>query len=148
MPDPGSAHAVFDGWRRWRIAGDGGFVGLIGDVYCYPPTAADPQLRVGIATLPQHANRIGNLHGGFLMAFVDVALFAVLSGGDPEAAPAVTVHCATDFLAIGQVGPPLEAAGRVVHETGRLAFLEGMLWQHDKPIVRWNGIMRRIRLAP
>lgn len=136
----------FAGWQHWRIAHDGGFAGLLGDIFCLPPGQPGGDVRVAIVPTPRHANKLGNLHGGFVMAFVDVALFAVLSGGDAAGSPAVTVQCTTDFLAAGQVGVPLEARGRVVRGSGRLAFVEGMLWQQNMAVARWNGIMRRIRV--
>ena len=132
------------GWRRWH-ARPIAFADLLGTVAWMPPGEGHGA-RVGVETGPQHANLMGKLHGGFLLAFLDFAMIGVMRGAVGTGQPMVTVQASMDFLEPGEVGVVLEADGRVVKETGRLVFVEGMLRQGDRGIARFNGIMRKVRL--
>ena len=132
------------GWHRWH-ARPIAFADLLGGVVWKPPTQGHGA-RVAVETGPQHGNLMGKLHGGFLLAFLDFAMIGVMRGAVGVGNPMVTVQASMDFLEPGEIGQVLEADGRVVKETGRLVFVEGMLRQEDRAIARFNGILRKVRL--
>ena len=62
-----------------------------------------------------------NVHGGALLALIDVALFAAARGfGLITAGTSVTLDLNTQFIGGGRIGEPLEAQVEVLRETGRL----------------------------
>src|SRR3546814_7730282 len=61
----------------------------------------------------EHSNLQDNLHGGALLAFIDIALFAASRGfGVIEAGTAVTLDLSVQFIGAGKVNEPLEAQVR------------------------------------
>lgn len=137
------------GWTAWRAGPEGRFLDGLGDVYYRPATFPEGAgMLASIDTLHRHTNGLGYLHGGFLMAFVDVAMSATVRHLLDTGA-VVTVQCSTDFLGPGKAGVPLEARGRIVRETGRLVWVAGTLTQHDgsQLVAQWHGLMRKLTRA-
>ncbi|RED15354.1 PaaI family thioesterase [Parasphingopyxis lamellibrachiae] len=92
----------------------------------------------------RHMNGAGFMHGGCLMTFVDSALFSIsreaLDGGH-----GVTLNLTGDFLEPAQVGQLVEARGEVVRVGGKTIFTQGIVTADGKPVLRFNGIIRKIR---
>src|SRR3546814_15333454 len=81
-----------------------------------------------VAPDQRHLNIVGTLHGGFLMAIVDHALFAgPMALGIEDAAGGVTIDASVQFLAPAKDGRTLEAVVDVLRETRRMMFMRGML---------------------
>jgi acyl-coenzyme A thioesterase PaaI-like protein len=74
-----------------------------------------------------------------------MAFFAggTLAGAD--VAHAVTLDCETRFLAPGRLGIPLDAEIEILRETGRLAFLRGLVVQEGESIAAFSGTLRKAR---
>jgi acyl-coenzyme A thioesterase PaaI-like protein len=83
------------------------------------------------------------LHGGFLMSFIDMSMFAFIAP-QLELMGAVTLSCATDFLGSGMVGQPIDATGEILKETGKMIFVRGLLRQGDNMVCSFTGTMRKI----
>jgi uncharacterized protein (TIGR00369 family) len=135
-PDP-----AYPGWWTWDIAAEDRFNTVIGKLLVRAEGPGKARCRM----FPQarHANLGDVVHGGALMTFIDMALFAggTLAGGD--VAFAVTLDCSTQFLAPAQIGIPLEAEVELLRETGRLAFLRGRLLQEDELVAAFSGTLRK-----
>ena len=135
------------GWKAWHTKPEGRFVDGLGDVYYRDEPGADgkPGILTCIETSRKHANGLGFLHGGFLMAFVDVTMFATIRHSLQQSA-GVTLQCSTDFIGAGVIGKPLEGRGHVVKETGKLCWVAGTLMQDDGAtlISQWHGILRKV----
>src|SRR3546814_18859267 len=59
--------------------------------------------------LHEHSKLQDNLHGGALLAFIDIALFAASRGfGVIAAGTAVTLDLSVQFIGAGKVNEPLE----------------------------------------
>jgi uncharacterized protein (TIGR00369 family) len=130
------------GWKCWHARPEGRFVDGLGNVY-YREEGGE--VVSAIETGRQHANGLGYLHGGFLMAFVDVAMFATIRHMlDTQAA--VTLQCSTDFLGPGHIGRLLLGRGHIVKETGKLVWVQGMLEQDEgaHKVVAWHGLLRKV----
>ena len=93
---------------------------------------------------PRHMNGGGFMHGGCLMTFADFALFAIATK-ELEGSHAVTLSLAGDFLDPAQVGQLIEARGEVVRAGGKTLFVQGLVTADGKPVLRFNGIIRKIR---
>jgi len=134
------------GWKLWHARPEGRFVDGLGEVYY---RQQETGVVCAIETGRQHSNGLGYLHGGFLMAFVDVALFAAIRHLLEHQA-AVTLQCSTDFLAAGIIGKRLEGRGAIVKETGKLVWVAGTLTQDDGAhlVCQWHGMLRKVPRAP
>lgn len=130
------------GWRAWHAKPEGRFVDGLGDVYYRDEP---PGILAAIETSRKHANGLGFLHGGFLMAFVDVTMFATIRHMLQQSA-GVTLQCSTDFIGAGTIGKLLEGRGHVVKETGKMVWVAGTLTQDDGQhlVCQWHGILRKV----
>lgn len=105
----------------------------------------DRTVRVRIRAQRHLANALGNIHGGGVLGLADMSLFAtlcVLTGRDPAAA--VTVDLATQFIGGGEMARPVDAVVELLRETGRMAFLRGMIEQDDTSIAAFQGTVRKL----
>ena len=117
------------GWRSWSLSDPTRFNTLLGPMLY---RVDGHTVRVRITPEHRHSNLQNNVHGGALLAFIDVALFAAARGfGLITAGTAVTLDLNTQFIGGGRVGEPIEAQVEVLKETGRLLFLRGLVVQGD-----------------
>jgi uncharacterized protein (TIGR00369 family) len=129
------------GWTRWRRDPDGRFASMLGDFFFRQAEAGDVHCRM--ETDRKHSNGLGYLHGGFIMSFIDMAMFAFIYR-QLENSAAVTLSCATDFLSAGIVGKPIEASGEILKETGKMLFVRGLVTQDGVNLASFTGTMRKI----
>ena len=129
------------GWTRWRREPDGRFASLLGDFYFR--AAAGGGVKCRMETDRKHSNGLGYIHGGFIMSFIDMAMFGFIYR-QLENHAAVTVSCATDFLSAGIVGKPIEASGEILKETGKMLFVRGLVTQNGGNVASFTGTMRKI----
>ena len=133
------------GWTRWRRDPDGRFAALLGDFYFRAGDNGNVECRM--ETDRKHSNGLGFIHGGFIMSFIDMAMFAFIFR-QLESSAAVTLSCATDFLSAGIVGKPIEASGEILKETGKLLFVRGLVTQDGVNVASFTGTMRKIARPP
>ncbi len=135
----------FSGWYVWDSAPQGRFHDLLGGFYFR--RQADGTVECRMATDRRHSNGHGFLHGGFLMSFIDMAMFAFIAP-QLETQAAVTLSCATDFLTAGVVGVPIDATGEILKETGKMIFVRGLLRQDGVNVCSFTGTMRKVPRKP
>ncbi len=92
---------------------------------------------------PRHMNGAGFMHGGCLMTFADSALFTI-AGRELADSHGVTLSMTSDFLDPARVGQLMEARGRVVRAGGKTIFVEGLITADGQPVLRFNGIIRKV----
>ena len=130
------------GWLVRPASSDGGFL----DVYGELRVRAETQRRARMTVAPdqRHLNIVGTLHGGFLMAIVDHALFAApMALGIENAAGGVTIDASVQFLAPAKDGRPLEAVVDVLRETRRMIFMRGLIEQDGEIAVSFTGVIKK-----
>ena len=104
----------------------------------------DGRARVRFWPGTRHQNPMGHVHGGALMAFVDMALFAGAHElGLRPVTSAVTLDAGVQFIDGGQIGAPMDAVVELLRETGRLAFIRGLLEQEGRIIASFSGTFRK-----
>ena len=134
-------HPDQPGWRRWGLADGTRFNGFLG------PTmyrVEDGVARVRMTPGREHSNLSGALHGGALLGFIDVALFAASRAfGLITAGTAVTLDLNTQFIGAGRTGKPLDAEVELLRETGRLLFLRGLVVQAGETVAAFSGTIRK-----
>lgn len=75
---------------------------------------------------PQHANKIGIVHGGMLAAFLDSAMGTAVF--QTLGRHAVTMRLSLDYLGPGRLGDWLQAEGEVVGHDAQVAQVRGRLY--------------------
>ena len=129
------------GWMIWELSDPTRFNSLLG------PFLLRMEGEVAcVRMMPrhEHSNLQDNLHGGALLAFIDIALFAASRGfGVIEAGTAVTLDLSVQFIGAGKVSEPIEAQVDLLRETGRLLFLRGLVVQGDGTVASFAGTIRK-----
>ncbi|WBH16104.1 PaaI family thioesterase [Sphingomonas radiodurans] len=134
-------HPDHPGWKRWGLKNSDRYNTFLGDMMV---RIEDGTCRVRMNPERRHSNLGDNVHGGAMLGFIDVALFAASrSFGLIEAGTAVTLDLNTHFLGAGKIGEPLEAQVELLRETGRLLFLRGLVVQTAGPVAEFSGTIRK-----
>ena len=93
----------------------------------------------------RHLNLGGSIHGGAVMSFIDMALFAAGRCAGVSEGHYVTLDLTTHFIARGRAGLPLEAHVELVRQTRSLAFLQGVVRPDSQPCYTFIGTLKRLR---
>ena len=137
-PDPENP-----GWLTWELHDTTRYNGqVLGKMLV---RAGDPG-KAWVRMFPEHrhSNFSNNLHGGTVLGFVDVALFAASRVfGVIDVGPAVTLDLSAQFIGPGRIGIPLDAEVELLRETRRLLFLRGIVLQGDDRICAFSGTIRK-----
>ena len=139
-PSGAVAHPDHDGWLHWPDIPPDSFAGQTGLILF---RAEGEGARVRMFPTARHLNMGGSIHGGAVMSFIDMALFA----GGRCAGLAPATMCARlrhHFIARGEVDVPLDAVERG-GQTRRHVFLSGHCEQGDRT-TQFTGTLKRIRL--
>ncbi len=153
MEAPASPAFSFDddpdlpGWKRWRLHDATRFNAFIEPLHV---RVEDGVARVRMTPQRQHSNMRNHVHGGALLGFMDVALFAAARGfGVLQAGGAVTLDLSAQFIGGSAIGEPLEARIELLRETGRMIFLRGLVVQDGWPtIASFTGTLRKSTPPP
>jgi uncharacterized protein (TIGR00369 family) len=92
---------------------------------------------------PKHMNAHGSVHGGVLMTFADYSLF-ILALERLGGINSVTVSMNSEFIGPGVVGDLIEATGEIIHETGKMIFLRGIIRSGDTALLNFSGVLKKI----
>ncbi|HXH52446.1 MAG TPA: PaaI family thioesterase [Sphingomicrobium sp.] len=92
-----------------------------------------------------HLNMGGSLHGGAVMSFIDMALFAGGRCAGMAEGHYVTLDMTTHFLGRGRAGEPLDAHVELVRQTPGHVFLQGVVRQQGEACYSFTGTLKRIR---
>jgi acyl-coenzyme A thioesterase PaaI-like protein len=139
-----------DGWTGWNLKDESLFNAFLQPLSVRREAyTADGRAVARVRMVPRrkHANLGINVHGGTTLAFMDVALFAAgHQFGMLDAGPAVTIDLASQFVGAGRIDEPMDAVVEMVRETGRMAFMRGLIVQGegDRDIVAsFTGTIRK-----
>jgi uncharacterized protein (TIGR00369 family) len=123
-----------DGWTPRTLPG---FAGLIGPLW----TRREEQgWAYAVLIEERHANPAGVAHGGLISTLADHAL-SVIAWEANARRPCITVALDVRFLAPARPGDLVVARGRVVRQTGSLAFVEGRVAVGDLEIATASAIL-------
>ncbi len=130
------------GWSRWTINDSTRFNSVFGPLSV---RVEDGLARVRFSPAQIHTNLRGHIHGGALLGFIDMAIFAAgRSFGVLTAGQAATLDLATQFIAGAPLDQgPVEARVELLRETGRLLFLRGLIVQGEAVIVSFTATIRK-----
>lgn len=139
LHDPDPDHP---GWLTWGFKDPTRFNALLGKVI----VRQEPDGRVRMRAFPDrsHSNLGDKIHGGALLGYIDVALFATSrTHGLIDAGTAVTLDLATQFIGAADYDRELDIVGEVLRATRRLIFIRGLVEQGDALIASFTGTIRR-----
>ena len=132
------------GWYTWGGVPAGSFAAAIGQMVFRPE--GDGRTRCRMFPTPAMLNMGGSIHGGAVMSFIDMALFAGGRMCGMAAGHYVTLDCATHFIARSRAGTPLDALISLVAQTkGGHVFLSGHCEQDGETTHSFTGTLKRIR---
>jgi uncharacterized protein (TIGR00369 family) len=129
------------GWWTWNLKLDDRFNHVIGRLLVRQIGPGRGACRM----FPEvHHSNIGDMiHGGAILTFIDMALFAGGRMAGADVTRAVTLDLSTRFLSPGRIGVPLDAEVELLRETSRLVFLDGRVKQEDVLVASFTGALRK-----
>ena len=135
-PDP-----EHPGWWTWDLPDDKRFHSVIGKLL----VREEGPGRAACRMFPEerHSNLGDMVHGGAILTFIDMALFAGGRMAGADVNRAVTLDLSTRFLSPGRIGVPLDAEVELLRETGRLIFLDGRVTQEGELVASFTGALRK-----
>jgi acyl-coenzyme A thioesterase PaaI-like protein len=130
------------GWWTWDLSGPDRYNASIGKLLVRGEGPGQARCRI-VPDLYQ-SNLGGVVHGGAILTFIDMALFAGgRLAGLSDITHAVTLDLACQFIDVGRLGEPLDCVVELIRETGRLAFLRGLVEQDGRTVASWSGTLRK-----
>jgi len=135
------------GWKRWQFRDSTRFNSFLEPLQVRVEGSI---ARVRMMPRHDHSNMRDNVHGGALLGFMDVSLFAASRAfGCLSAGGAVTLDLSAQFIGGGMIGEPLEAHIELLRETSRMLFLRGLIVQEGLPtIASFTGTLRKSSPPP
>ncbi len=138
-PDPDNP-----GWLRWGVSDSSLF-----NAQVMAPLLArvedETHCRIRMFPERRHANvSCKFVHGGIILALADISLFAGLKLlRDSDAEGSVTLDLTSQFVSGAQIGSPLDAVVELLDETGRMAFLRGLIEQEGRTVASYSATLRK-----
>lgn len=108
---------------------------------------ADGRSELRFIPQPMHCNSFEAVHGGVLMTLLDVSM-AVAARSIESGVGAVTIEMKTSFMRSARLleGGALVGRGQLLHATGRLAFVEGVILDdRGERCAQASGTFRLVR---
>ncbi|MEO7751727.1 MAG: PaaI family thioesterase [Sphingomicrobium sp.] len=143
VPTGAAADADHPGWFSWGDFPRGSFAAATGRLLFKPD--GDGRAICRMFPTETHTNMGGSLHGGSVMSFIDMAMFAGGLCAGMDRGHYVTLDLTTHFMARGQPGTPLDAHVELVKQTRGHAFLQGVVRQNGAPCYSFSGTLKRVR---
>ena len=126
-------HPDHPGWMKWGFKDATRYTAFLGEMMV---RRDGDRARVRMTPERRHSNLANVVHGGAMLGFIDVSLFAAArSFGLITAGTAVTLDVNTHFIGGGRIGERLEAEVELLRETRRLLFLRGLVLQGENDVV-------------
>ena len=132
------------GWYSWGEFPSGTFAAATGKLLFRPDGPGQACCRI----FPDESmlNMGGSIHGGAVMSFIDMALFAGGRCAGMDEGHYVTLDCSVHFIARGRIGIPLDAQVHLVRQTaGGHVFLIGTCEQDGEPTHCFTGTLKRVK---
>jgi acyl-coenzyme A thioesterase PaaI-like protein len=136
QPDPDHP-----GWLTWDVTGPERYNSSIGKLLVRADGPGRARCRIFPDTLQTNLGNV--VHGGAILTFIDMALFAGGTLAGLDISHSVTLDLSAQFLAPGQPGRPLDCSVELLRETKRLAFMRGLVEQDETIVAAWSGTLRK-----
>ncbi len=97
---------------------------------------------IGLLVAEHHCNEHGVLHGGVQMALADYTVGSTARHGTTDGT--VTVSFDASFVDVARAGDVVEGRAEVIRRTGSLVFVQGRLTCAGRPLLAFNGVVKRV----
>ncbi len=137
-PDPGHP-----GWMTWDLSSDETrFNATLGKLIVRGEGEGSARCRM----FPDvaHSNLGDLVHGGAILTFIDMAMFAGGYAAGANLGPSVTLDLSAQFLSGAQLGLPLDCSVELLRESKRLAVMRGLVEQDGEIVASWSGTLRKL----
>jgi uncharacterized protein (TIGR00369 family) len=130
------------GWWTWDVADEERYNATIGKLL----VRSDGEGRARCRMFPElrHSNLGDIVHGGAILTFIDMAMFAGGFMAGASLGPSVTLDLSAQFLAGAKLGIPLNSTVEILRESQRLAVMRGLVEQEGESIAAWSGTLRKL----
>lgn len=143
LPSGAVEDADHPGWYTWDFP-RGSFAAATGKFLFRPDGPGRALTRI----FPTEAllNAGGSIHGGAVMSFIDMTLFAGGRCAGMDEGHYVTLDLSVHFIGRGRAGKPLDAHLQLVKQTrGGHVFFVGTCEQGGEPTHIFTGTLKRVR---
>lgn len=140
-PDPQNP-----GWNHWNLKDETLFNHqVMGRLITRRESGAErDKCRLRMFPQRKHANLQGIIHGAVTLSLIDISLFTSMHVlGSGNAGPSVTLELSSQFIGAGDPTRPLDAVAEIMRETGKLAFIRGVVEQDKDQVASFSGIIRK-----
>ena len=145
LPTGASPDEENPGWSSWGEFPRGSFAAATGKLLFKPDGPGRAVCR--IVPTDTHMNMGGSIHGGAVMSFIDMAMFAGGRCAGMNEGHYVTLDLTTHFIARGKPGEPLDAHVELIRQTRSLVFMQGVVRQGGDPCYSFTGTLKRYKGA-
>jgi uncharacterized protein (TIGR00369 family) len=131
------------GWWTWDLPGDDTrFNATLGKLLVRPEGTGRARCRM----FPDvRQSNLGNIvHGGAILTFIDMAMFAGGYAAGADLGPSVTLDLSAQFLSAAKLDVPLDATVELLRESKRLAVMRGLVEQEGLTVAAWSGTLRKL----
>ncbi|WP_320042779.1 PaaI family thioesterase [uncultured Desulfobacter sp.] len=105
--------------------------------------AKDGESELEVNLAEKHTTSWGSMHGGVTMTLLDVCMSRAARSSDPEESGAATIEMKVSFFQPGgQIGQRVTGKGRLLHNSGRMFFCEGEVWNGEKLVAKALGTFK------
>jgi acyl-coenzyme A thioesterase PaaI-like protein len=129
------------GWWSWEVPGEERYNATLGNLLVRGEGPGRARCRMFPERLQSNLGNV--VHGGAVLTFIDMALFAGGHWAGVDIARSVTLDLSTQFMAPAKLGLPLDTSVELLRETRRLAFMRGLVEQEGIIVAAWSGTIRK-----
>jgi acyl-coenzyme A thioesterase PaaI-like protein len=129
------------GWWTWEVGNNDRFNAAIGKLIVRSDGPGRARCRMFPDARHQNINAV--VHGGALLTLIDMTMFAGGHMAGVSNPGGVTLDLSTQFISPAELGQPLDSTIELLRETGRLAFMRGLVLQGDRTVAAWSGTLRK-----
>jgi uncharacterized protein (TIGR00369 family) len=137
-PDPD-----YPGWWTWDLADSERYHATLGKLL----VRSEGEGRARCRMFPNVAqSNLGDVvHGGAILTFIDMVMFAGGYAAGAAIGPSVTLDLSAQFLSPARLGHPLDATVELLRESGSMAVMRGLVEQEGEKVAAWSGALRKLR---
>jgi uncharacterized protein (TIGR00369 family) len=137
VPDP-----EHPGWWTWDLPDGQRYNATLGKLL----VRGEREGRARCRMFPdeRQANLGDVVHGGAILTFIDMAMFAGGYAAGADLGPSVTLDLSAQFLSAGRLGVPLDCTVELLRESKRMAVMRGLVEQGRETVAAWSGTLRKL----
>ena len=84
------------------------------------------------------------VHGGAILTFIDMAMFAGGYVAGAALGPSVTLDLSAQFLTGAKLAVPLDCSVELLRESRNMAVMRGLVEQQGATVAAWAGTLRKL----